>query len=121
MLGSEQPAVPPATLRAAATVVTLQAVCEMVSVAGRTELVVGLRISLMLVIGLQLVFAARLSRYSAGSVFGLFAFELMTLVAGAVSGGSLLIRGALALSSITVIALLGASLSAFPSPAPPRP
>lgn len=92
----------------------------MVAVALRSDLVPGLRLMMMCVIGLQLVFAAMLTRYSAGSVLGLFAFEAMAVVAAVGSGGPMLLRGALAAGAVAVIALMGASLPAFPSPPPPR-
>jgi len=120
---TEDPAVEPVpwALRAAATLATAIALGELTAVAGRTDLTVGLRVGLMFVVGLQLVFAARLSHYSAGSVLGLFVFQGMAVIAALGSNGPLVLRGALALGAIAVILLLGASLSAFPSPTPPRP
>jgi hypothetical protein len=112
---------PPWTLGVAATLVTAQTLCELVAVGLRSDLVPGFRVVLMLVLSLQLLFAALVTRYSAGSVFGLFVFEGMAVIAATGSNGPILLRAALAACAVAVIGLLGASLSAFPSPVPPKP
>jgi hypothetical protein len=110
----------PITLLAAAWLVTVQTLAELVHVGGRDELTVGLRIGLMVVLSLQLVFAQRATRFSAGSVLGLFAFEGMTVVAAIGASGALAVRGALALAALVAIGLLFASMPSFPSPSLPK-
>lgn len=118
---SSSPRAPvPVRLRAAAALAGVLALGELVAVAMRSDLVPGFRIMMMGVLSLQLVFATRLTRYSAGSVLGLFAFEVMAVVASVGSGGPIVLRGVLAAGAVAVISLMGASLSVFPSPPPPR-
>lgn len=124
-VGSERslrsPSPPPATLRAAAALASVVALGELIAVALRSDLVPGSRVIMMGVVSLQLAFAAMLTRYSAGSVLALFAFEATAVVASVGSSGPIVLRGALASCAVAVVALMGASLSAFPSPAPPPP
>jgi hypothetical protein len=110
----------PRSLRVAATIVVLQTVAEMAYVAGRKELTPGLRVGLIGVLALQLVFMRGAWRLSAGSVFGLLAFEAMAIVAAIGNDGALWVRGALAASALGVMALLMMSISAFPSPDLPK-
>ena len=100
--------------------IVLQTAAELAYVAGRSELTVGLRIALMVVVALQLVFARGALRMSAGSVLGLFAFEGMAAVAAVAGEGALVVRGALAFVSIAVIVLLLVSIPSFPSPDLPK-
>lgn len=114
--------VPPWTLRAAATLVSLEALVESVAVAGRTNLTPGLRSLLVLCIALKWLFAWRVLHLSAGAALGLLMLEGTTVVAalGAVELDGLA-RLALGGTSLAVIVSLLASLHAFPSPALPKP
>ena len=104
----------------AVDVIVLQTAVELAYVAGRSELTVGLRIALMVIVAWQLVFARGAWRMSAGSVLGLFAFEGMAVVAAVAGDGALVVRGALACASIAVIVLLLVSIASFPSPDLPK-
>ena len=106
-------------LRLAAWLVTLQCLGELLAVASRTDLVPGFRVMLMLVLALQLLFARGILRRSAGSVLGLFVFELMAVIAAIGSGAHALLRLGLAGGAVVVIVLLAMSLDAFPTVAPP--
>jgi hypothetical protein len=110
----------PRTLLWASSLVVLQASVEMAYVVGRHEYTPGLRIGLAGVLALQLLFARGVLHMSAGSVLGLFAFEMMAVVAAIAGDGALVIRGALAATAISVIVLLMLSISAFPSPDLPK-
>lgn len=110
----------PRPLRLAVKAIVVQTVAELFYVGGRSELTIGLRVLLILVVSLQLVFALGASRMSAGSVFGLLAFEGMAVVAAIGGDGALAVRGALALVSIAVIVLLMVSIASFPSPDLPK-
>ena len=74
---------------------------------------------LMLVLALQLLFARGILRRSAGSVLGLFAFELMAVIAAIGSSAHAVLRLGLAAGAVAVIVLLAMSLDAFPTVAPP--
>jgi hypothetical protein len=115
------PAVLPWTLRSAAALVSIEALVEGIAVSGRSELTPGLRSALVFCLALKWLFAWRALRLSAGAVLGLFLFEGTTAVAavGAVDA-SAAVRLALGGTAITVIALLAASLHAFPSPVLPK-
>jgi hypothetical protein len=104
----------------AVNLVVLQTAAELAYVAGRGELTVGLRIALMVVVALQLLFARGLLRQSAGSVFGLLAFEVTAIVAAVAGDGALIVRAALASVSIAVVVLLLVSIASFPSPDLPK-
>ena len=104
----------------AVNVIVLQTAVELAYVAGRSELTVGLRALLMVVVAMQFVFARGALRLSAGSVLGLLAFELMTIVAAVAGDGAIVVRGALASVSIAVIVLLMVSIASFPSPDLPK-
>jgi hypothetical protein len=111
----------PWTLRAGVGLVSLEALVEAVVVAGRAELTPGLRVGLVLCVGLKWVFGWRVLHLSPGAMLGLLMLEGTTIVAafGAVeaAGGARLALGAVAL---TCIGLLSSSLHAFPSPTLPK-
>lgn len=111
----------PWTLRAAAGLVSAEALVEAVVVAGRSELTAGLRVGLVLCVGLKWVFAWRVLHLSAGAMLGLLMLEGTTIVAafGAVEAafGARLALGAVAAAGI---GLLSSSLHAFPSPTLPK-
>lgn len=113
---------PPWSLRAAASVVSVEALAECVAVVGRTNLTPGLRAMLVVSLGFKWLFAWRVLRLSAGAALGLLLLEGTTVVAafGAVDSG-LLVRVALGSTAVTVIALVAASLHAFPTPDLPTP
>lgn len=115
------PATLPWTLRAAVAVVSAEALVEAVAVVGRTSLTPGLRVGLVACLALKWLFAWRLLHLSAGAALGLLLLEGTTLVAafGAVDADPL-VRLALGTSSFAVIALLFASLHAFPAPTLPK-
>ena len=110
----------PRTLVWAVDALVVQTAGELAYVAGRSELTVGLRVLLMVVVAMQLVFARGALRMSAGSVLALFAFEGMAAVAAVAGDGALVVRGALACASIAVIVLLLVSIASFPSPDLPK-
>ncbi|MGV3760069.1 MAG: hypothetical protein ACO1PW_11115 [Actinomycetota bacterium] len=107
----------PWTLGAAAALVSVEALAEAVAVAGRDTLTLGLRTGLVLCIALKWAAAAGVLRRSAGAALALLLLQGTTVVAafGAVElpGAA---RLALGLVAATSIALLLASLHAFPSP-----
>lgn len=104
----------------AVNIIVVQTAVELAYVAGRSELTIGLRAGLMVVVAMQFVFARGALRLSAGSVLGLLAFEGMTVVAAIGGDGALVVRGALALVAIAVIVLLMVSIASFPSPDLPK-
>lgn len=108
---------PPWTLRAAASLVSVEALVECVAVVGRTNLTPGLRAMLVVSLALKWLFAWRALRLSAGAALGLLLLEGTTVVAalGAVDTDAL-VRAALGATALSVIALVAASLHAFPSP-----
>lgn len=112
----------PWTLTAAAGLVSAEALVESLAVASRTNLTVGLRTVLVLCVGLKWLLAWRVVHLSAGAALGLLLLEGTTVVAalGAVDSHPLT-RVGLGGTALVVIALLMASLHAFPSPAPPKP
>jgi hypothetical protein len=111
----------PWTLRAAVALVCIEALVEAVVVARRTELTVGLRVALILCIGLKWLFGWRVLRLRAGALFGLLLLEGTTVLAaiGATesAAGARVALGAVALA---VLVLLSSSLHAFPSPTLPK-
>ena len=111
----------PWTLRAAAGVVSIEALVEGVAVSGRTAFTPGLRIMLVLCLALKWVFAWRVQRLRAGAAFGLLLLEGTTVVSalGAVDTDAM-VRLALGGTALTVVILLLASLHAFPAPALPK-
>lgn len=115
-------AVVPWTLRAAASIVAVEALAEAIAVAGRSNLTAGLRGALVLCIGIKWLLAWRVVRLSAGAALGLLMLEGTTVVAafGAVAT-DLHVRLALGGTALLAIVLLACSLHAFPSPALPNP
>jgi hypothetical protein len=111
----------PVTLRAAAGLVSLEALVEAVAVSGRSELTPGLRIGLILCLSLKWLFAWLVLRRSAGAALGLLLLEGTTIVAalGAVES-SPGVRLALGVTAAVVMALVAASLHAFPPPTLPK-
>lgn len=111
---------PPWTLSAAAALVSIEALAEVVAVSARSGLTVGLRSGLVLCLALKWLFAARAHRLHPGAALGLLLLEGTTVVAalGATEAavGARLLLGATALA---VLGLLSASLHAFPSALPP--
>ena len=112
----------PWTLRAAATLVSAEALVECLAVAGRDELTTALRIGLVLALSLKWVFAWRVLHLSPGAVLGLLLLEGTTIVSafGAVDTSDPA-RLALGVTAATVIVLVCTSLHAFPSPTLPKP
>ena len=111
----------PWTLRAAAGLVSVEALVESASVVGRSNLTPGLRGLLVLCISLKWLFAWRVLHLSPGAALGLLLLEGTTIVAafGAV-GADGLVRLALGGTALAVIGLLATSLHAFPAPALPK-
>jgi hypothetical protein len=111
----------PWTLRAAAVLVSVEAVGEAIGVSGRSELTPGLRIGLVLCVSLKWLFAWRALHLSAGAVLGLLMLEGTTVVAalGATEAAAE-VRVALAGVALAVLVLLSSSLHAFPSPSLPK-
>jgi hypothetical protein len=101
--------------------VAVEALVEAVVVAGRSELTSGLRVGLVLCIGLKWAFGWRVLRLSPGAMLGLLLLQGTTVVAafGAVEAAAAarLALGGVALASIV---LLSSSLHAFPSPTLPK-
>jgi hypothetical protein len=113
----------PWTLRAAAGLVSVEALVECVAVTGRSDLTAGLRGALVLCLALKWLLAWGALRLSAGAALGLLLFEGTTAVAalGAV-GSAPAVRLALGATALIAIGLLLASLHAFPTVAlPPSP
>jgi len=110
----------PWTLRAAAGLVAVEALAEVLHVAGRDGLTGGLRTVLVACVALKWVAGARVLRLKPGAALALLLLEGTTVVAalGAtdVAAGA---RLAVAAAAVAVIALVLASLHAFPSPALP--
>lgn len=118
---SASTAVRPWTLSWAVAVVSLEALVESVAVAGRDNLSVGLRSALVACLALKWLFGWRVLHRSAGAALGLLLLEGTTVVAalGAVDSPTA-VRLLLGGTALAVIALLLASLHAFPSPTVPR-
>jgi hypothetical protein len=111
----------PWTLRAAVGLVVVEAVAEAVGVAGRSELTPGLRVGLVLCVGLKVLFAWRARRLSPGGMLGLLMLEGTTVVAAlGATDATAAVRLALAGVALVVLALLSSSLHAFPSPTLPK-
>src|SRR4051812_13006436 len=107
---------PPLTLTAGTWLAVVLTLGELGFISARSELTPGLRVMLCVMVGLQLLFAQRAAHLSAGGVLGLFACEAMAVIAAIGARGPITIRLALAAAAIATIALLAASLHAFPSP-----
>jgi hypothetical protein len=110
----------PRTLPWAAGLIVLQTAFEIAYVIGRGEYTPGLRAGLAAVLALQLVFAQGAVRMSAGSVLALLAYEVMAVVAAIGGDGAIVVRGALAVSALSVMLLLMVSIASFPSPDLPK-
>lgn len=107
----------PATLRAAAALIAVEAAVEMVVVARREELTPGLRVMLIGFLSLKWIFAARALRLRAGPALGLFLLEGTSVVAAfGATEASMPARLAMAGSAVVVCVLLASSLHAFPTP-----
>ena len=112
----------PATLRAAAVIVSLEAVPEAIAIARRDDLVPGFRVCLILVLALKWLWVAGALRLRAAPVLGLFLLEgVSALAALADSHVAVGVRLALASAAVAAITLLAMSLHAFPEPELPRP
>ena len=108
--------VPPLTLRVAAGLVVAQTLGEAIGIGWREDFKWPLRIALILVISTQIVFAMWARRFSPGSMFALFAYQIATVVVALATRAPIVLRVVLAGSAITTFALLAASLRAFPEP-----
>jgi hypothetical protein len=105
----------PARLRAAAALISAEALVEAVVIARRTELVPGFRVCLILVLSLKLVWAVGVLRLRPGAALGLFMIEgISALAALGATDAPIGARLALAATATAVIALVAASLHAFP-------
>jgi hypothetical protein len=110
----------PWTLRAAVALVAVEALVEVVAVAGRDELTGGLRTFLVLCLALKWLFAWRALHRSAGAALGLLMLQGTTVVAAfGAEDLALPARLGLGATAALVMALLLASLHAFPSPSLP--
>lgn len=107
----------PVALDGAALLITAETLVELLVIAWRTELTLGLRGVLIVCIGTKLVLVALARRVSAGAVLGLLLFEATAVVValGAASA-PLGVRLLLGANAIAAMALLGASAHAFPAP-----
>jgi hypothetical protein len=112
-------AVRPWTLSWAVAVVSVEALVESVAVAGRSNLSVGLRSALVLCVALKWLFGWRVLHRSAGAALGLLEGTTVVAALGAVDSPAA-VRLLLGGTALAVIALLLASLHAFPSPTVPR-
>jgi hypothetical protein len=112
---------PPATLVAAAILIGVETVVELVFVAGRGDLSPGWRVVLVLTLASKGLLLWAAFRRSAGAVLALLLFEL-TSVFVALVGGAMAwpVRLGLAVVGIASIALLAASAHAFPAPRLPE-
>lgn len=107
----------PWTLSAVVGIVSAEALVEAVAVSGRSSLTVGLRVGLVLCISLKWLFSWRVLHRSHGAALGLFLLQGTTLVAalGAVDS-PVPVRAGLGAAALASLALLAASLHAFPEP-----
>ncbi len=107
----------PATLRAAAVLVALEAIPEAVVIARREDLVPGFRVCLILVLALKWVWVLGALKLRPASVMGLFLLEGMSALAAlGATHAPMAARLALAASALAAIVLLASSLHAFPEP-----
>jgi hypothetical protein len=107
---------PPLTLRLAATLAVAQTLGEAVGIGWREDLKWPLRITLILVIGTQILFARGARRFSPGSVFALFAYQIATVVVVLAMRAPGPLRVLLGTSAVATFVLLAASPRAFPPP-----
>lgn len=108
--------VPPFTLRLATTLAVAETLGEAIGIGWRDDLRWPLRIALILVISTQILFALGARRFSPGSVFALFAYQIATVVVTLRMRAPVPLRLLLGTSAVATFALLAASLSAFPPP-----
>lgn len=108
----------PVTLQLAVVATAVLAAAQAVHVAGRDELVVGLRAFLVGVVVLQVLLAVGAARRWAGPALGLLVCQLTTGVAS-LAGGFGEQRLAFAAGSVLVFALVASSLGSFPTVALP--
>jgi hypothetical protein len=112
----------PGTLRAAAALISVEAVVEAVAIAHREDLTPGLRVMLLLFLSLKWLFSWRVLKLRAGPALGLFLLEGTSAVAAlGAEHAAPAARLALAAAAVLACGLLAASLHAFPTPNPPRP
>jgi hypothetical protein len=113
---------PPWTLRAAAAIVSVEALIECIEVSRREELTAGLRFLLISCLALKWLFAWRVLGLRAGPMLGLLLLEGTTILAAVAatetSDGA---RLAAAGTALVVLVLLVASIPAVPSPTLPKP
>jgi hypothetical protein len=107
---------PPLTLRLATALAAAQTLGEAIGIGWRDDFKWPLRIVLILIVSTQLLFAAWARRFSPGAVFGLFAYQIGTVVVAVATEAPVALRLLLAASAVTTFALLAASLPAFPPP-----
>lgn len=112
-VGAARPPVP-ATLVAALVATVVLAGFQAAHVAGRDELVVGLRVFLVTVVAFQVLLAFGATRRSAGAALGLLVCQLTTAVAS-LAGGFGDQRLLFAAGAAVVMVLVASSLGAFPS------
>lgn len=113
---------PPWSLRTAAGLVSVETLAECVAVVGRTNLTPGLRAMLVVSLSLKWLFAWRSLRLRPGAALGLLLLEGTTVVAAlGAAGADGLVRVTLGVTALAVIALVVASLHAFPAPELPAP
>ena len=108
---------PPWTLRRGRTCLR----GESLVVVGRTDLTVGLRVLLVLCVGLKWLCAWGILRLHAGAALGLLCSRARPSSPPSVRCRATGRRVALGVTALAVMALLAASLHAFPSPELPRP
>lgn len=109
-----RPSPVPATLAATVVVTAVLAAGQAAHVAGRDELVVGLRAFLVAVVAFQVVLAVGTARRSPGAALGLLLCQVTTAVAS-LGGGFGDRRLLFVAGSLLVVVLVVASLRAFPS------
>ncbi|MGI8664318.1 MAG: hypothetical protein ACR2LQ_14075 [Acidimicrobiales bacterium] len=107
---------PPLTLRLATALAVVQTIGECIAIGWREDFKWPLRVALILVIGVQILFARWARRFSPGGVLCLFAYQIATIVVALATSAPLWLRFLLGGSALSTFALLAASLSAFPSP-----
>lgn len=111
----------PVTLRAAAVLISAEAIVEAVVVSHREELTPGLRGMLIGFLSLKWIFSWRVTKLRAGPALGLFLLEgTSALAALGAEHAPLGARLALAGAAVLACGLLASSLHAFPTPPLPK-
>jgi hypothetical protein len=106
---------PPAELRPAVVLITVETVAEAVAVAWRDDFRAALRVALVACIALKFLFVWLLGRRSAGALFGLVLWEVTALlVAVAATGWPAGVRLGLAATAVMALVLLVRVARAFP-------